>query len=237
MTKKRNGIVQVINIISLYIGLIFYFFMHASIYYLLGILILSPLVAKIIGMFLPVYKKNSNKTKQNNTKKQNKSSSQNAKINKNFSTSKKLHKEHNLLRSEGEILTLPIEELTWREFERLCFLYYKSKGYKPRETSEGSDGGVDIIIYNRHHQTDVAIQIKHYSNPVTVEHIRQLDSAKKNHKCMLAEFITTSTYTTAASREASDRKIVIHDRMWVENKILKWRDQEAQKRTMELTIK
>ncbi|MFC5613717.1 restriction endonuclease [Metabacillus niabensis] len=44
-----------------------------------------------------------------------------------------------------------LEDLTWREFERLCYLYFKSKGYKASETSDGADGGIDLIIYNKHH--------------------------------------------------------------------------------------
>ena len=188
-----------------------------NLYLLGGMLFGGIIIASLAQSYVPDMRKKENKykneytglpSKKKTNSTRNNTSSKKTISNKKNSPSKTPQKEHNLLRSEKEILTLPLEELTWREFERLCFLYYKAKGYKPRETSEGADGGVDLIIYNRHHQADVAIQIKHYTNPVTVEHVRQLDSAKKNHKCILAEFITTSFYTTAASREASDRKIV-----------------------------
>ncbi|TRZ38309.1 restriction endonuclease [Niallia circulans] len=138
---------------------------------------------------------------------------------------------HSLLHKDSEILTLPFNELTWRDFERLCYLYYKAKSTNPRETSNGADGGVDLIIFNKHHKTDIAIQIKHYQKgkQITVKEIRELNTAKRNHKCILAEFITTSTYTNAALIEASKFKITCRDKHWVENKILRWRDEAAAK--------
>lgn len=142
---------------------------------------------------------------------------------------------HNRLLPEEKILTLPLEKISWREFERLCFLYYKAKGYKPRETSSGADGGIDLIIYNRHHMTEVAIQIKHYinsGNQIDVKLIRELDSAKKNHRCIMADFITTSTFTNPALVEADDRKIETRDINWVRSNIEPWRRLEAKKRNL-----
>lgn len=139
-------------------------------------------------------------------------------------------KKHNLLRSEKEILSLPLEQLSWREFERLCYLYYKSKGYNVEETREGADGGVDLIYYHPKHRTKVAVQIKFWSKKaITVDEIRNLDSSKKNYKCYLAEFITSSTYTQAAKIEADSKHIEWHDKNWVELKLLKWREKEAKK--------
>lgn len=143
-------------------------------------------------------------------------------------------KQHNLLRSENEILTLPLNELSWREFERLCYLYYKAKGYKPKETQEGADGGVDLILFDKKHNANVAVQIKHYvsGKPIGVEPIRELNSAKRNHNCALADFITTSTFTNVALLQADKFKINTYHREWVESNILKWRDQEAMKRKL-----
>lgn len=235
--KQRKEAVY--SLVMLPIGAIIILLMMngvTNLYLLGGILLGGVIIASWAQSYVPDMRRKENRNKNEYTglpSQKTKTSAQNkTTTNKKNPSSKTPQKEHNLLRSEKEILTLPLDELNWREFERLCFLYYKAKGYKPRETSEGADGGVDLIIYNRHHQTDVAIQIKHYTNPVTVKHIRELDSAKKNHKCILAEFITTSTYTTAAAREASDRKIEYRDRMWVENKILKWRDEEIKKRKL-----
>lgn len=152
---------------------------------------------------------------------------------KNNSNTRTKTKQHNLLRSDDEVLTLPFEKLTWREFERLCFLFYKAKGYKVSETSEGADGGVDLVYFHPGHNAKVAVQIKFYSEKsIGVNEIRNLDSAKKNHKCPLAEFITTSTYTQNAKNEANSKKIEWHDKNWVELTLLKWRDKEAKKRKL-----
>lgn len=131
-------------------------------------------------------------------------------------------------------MTLPLEELSWREFEELCFFYYKAKGYKPCKTSEGADGGVDLIIFNRHQNTEVAVQIKHYKKgkQIDVKLIRELDSAKKNHGCILAEMITSSRFTNPALVEADRRNIKCRDIEWVNSKLLLWREQQVEKKDL-----
>lgn len=187
-------------------------------YFLIAAIIIPSIITWIISLFIPVKqnKKNSKKKNQEIEKRKNKRINGNTSVNVN----------HNFLHSDEEIYLLPLEKLTWRDFERLCYLYFKAKGYKPRKTSEGADGGVDLIVYNKHHKTDVAIQIKKYAkgNQITVREIRELATAKKNHNCMLADFITTSSFTNAALREADKFNILCRDKEWVQNKILKWRN-------------
>lgn len=213
---KRKSIVSLINIILVFISVFLWYSMDLSLYFLLGGLLVSTIISQIIGLFLPVKQK-----------KKAKSSS----IKKSSSTSKKtstITNKGNTIRSEDKLLTLPLEELNWREFERLCFLYYKCKGYKVEETSEGADGGVDLIVYNRHHKQNVAIQIKHQSKPIGVEPLRALNGAKRNYGCVLADFISSSGYTKNALIEANNLKIKCH----TANKILSWREQEAKKRKL-----
>ncbi|UOE93856.1 restriction endonuclease [Alkalihalobacillus sp. LMS39] len=181
-----------------------------------GIIIVTPIVKGLIYSTLP-----------------------DAKSKKNVSHNKKHEKKKdgikippNRLREDKVIIASKLEDLSWREFERLCYLYYKAKGYKPRETKEAADGGVDLIIYNRHHKAEEAIQIKHYinsGNKITVEKIRELNSAKRNHKCVLSRFITTSSYTKDALKEADNFKMDCHDLNWVTNKIVNWQEQERKK--------
>lgn len=214
--SQQNSIVSLINIILGLASLFLWYSMNLSLYSLLGGLLLSIIISQTIGRFLP--------EKQN---KKVKSSS----IKKNPSTSKKtstITNKSNTIRSEDKLLTLPLEELNWREFERLCFLYYKGKGYKVEETSEGADGGVDLIVYNRHHKQNVAIQIKHRSKPIGVEPLRALNGAKRNYGCVLADFISSSGYTKNALIEADNLKIKCH----TADKILSWREQEVKKRKL-----
>jgi restriction system protein len=113
-------------------------------------------------------------------------------------------------------------------------LYYKAKGYKVEETSEGADGGVDLVVFNRYHNAKVAIQIKHRKsgNQVTVKEIRELYAAKQNHDCKLADFITTSRFSKTALREADKFHIETKEIGWIENNILKWRDKEVKNRNL-----
>ncbi|WP_176473372.1 restriction endonuclease [Niallia circulans] len=198
-------------------------FLENSIYFLIFVVVTEIILYCLIWSIIPAKKSRKSKNVMKNSP-----SKKSTPVN----TSKKTaptgsNSKHSLLHSDKEILTLPFDQLTWRDFERLCYLYFKAKGYKPRETSEGADGGVDLIIYNKHHQADVAIQIKHYQKgkQITVKEIRELATAKKNHKCMLADFITTSTYTNAALVEADKFNIQCRQKEWVENKILRWRAQ------------
>nr|MBA5584422.1 restriction endonuclease [Anaerobacillus isosaccharinicus]QOY38505.1 restriction endonuclease [Anaerobacillus isosaccharinicus] len=135
----------------------------------------------------------------------------------------------NLLRSDKEIIFSSLDKLSRREFERLCFLYFKARGYKPKETSEGADGGVDLVIYNPSLKTNEAVQIKHYlhsGQQITVKEVRELNSANRNHNCILSMFITTSTYTKEALKQAYQFKMDCHDYHWVVSKIGKWQEKE-----------
>lgn len=141
----------------------------------------------------------------------------------------------NRLSPDDEILKLPLDKMSWKEFERLCFMYYKAKGYKPELTKDGADGGVDLIYYSPYHKGKVAVQIKHRigsGNQIDVKLIRELVAAKRNHNCILAEFITTGGYSNTALAEAGDRKIQCHTLDWVENKIVKWQREEANKKKL-----
>jgi restriction system protein len=218
MTKKdKRAISNSIAALILLSGLFLHWivFKSTNYYLLFGLILAIPFVERIIYSVLPDKKSK----KRSIGKKQDK--------NKGL-----INTSPNRLRKDKEIISSRLEELSWREFERLCFLYFKAKGYKPRETGEGADGGVDLIIYNRYHKTEEAIQIKHYinsGNQITVTQIRELNSAKRNHKCVLSRFITTSRYTNDALREADLFKMTCHDLNWVKNKIVKWQEQEQEK--------
>jgi len=143
--KDRKKLSNVLTGFYLLIALsIFWMVFKSTNYYILGgIVLATPFIEVIIYNMLP----DKQVKKKISTKK-------NAKQN-----GKKSKAAPNRLRADDIILTLQLEELSWREFERLCFLYFKAKGFNPRETSEGADGGVDLIIYNRKHKTEEAIQI------------------------------------------------------------------------------
>jgi len=224
MTKKQ---VRDLKSILTFIFITIVFFLYEPLkdtidpaIYIFGGLLLAIFLGHGIGSLIPV-----KKSKRKTTKKAATTKTASKKSTKN--TPKK---NHNQLRAKKEILTLPFEKLTWREFERLCYYYFEAKGQKPEETKEGADGGIDLIIWSEKDQAREAVQIKKYTKQqVDVRIIRELNTAKKNHNCMLARLITTSDITTPAMREAGDNRITTNDKYWVKNKLLKWRDQEAKR--------
>lgn len=208
--NKRKALSNVIAGFYLITALaIWMIFKSTNIYILFGILISVPIIEKLIFVTLP-----KKKTKKSRNKKKQKAS---------------LPKQNNRLRSDNEIIKSKLEDLSWREFERLCYLYFKSRGYKAIETSEGADGGIDLVVYNKQQKANEAIQIKHYlasGNRITVKEIRELNSAKRNHNCLLAMFIATSTFTKDALLQADKFKIECKDIHWVNNNIVKWQKQQ-----------
>lgn len=200
---SSNVIAGICLIFSL--GIYWVVLKSSNIYLLFGILITVSIIERLIFITLP---------KKNNKKPPSK--------NKNKAVSAK---KNNRLRSDELILKSNLEDLSWREFERICYLYFKFKGYKASETSEGADGGIDLIVYNKHHKANEAIQIKHYydsGKKITVKEIRELNTAKRNHKCLLAMFITSSSFTKNALLEADKNNIECKDINWINNNIVKW---------------
>lgn len=100
---------------------------RADIYYYILIFVLPMISSIITDQLLPVsIKKNNHKQPIKKQKPVNKAA-------------------HNRLRTDHEILKMSLGEMSWREVERVCFLYYKRKGYKPELTKQGADGGIDLI--------------------------------------------------------------------------------------------
>ncbi len=229
MTKKQvTEIKNVLVFIFIVIGFFLYEPLKGSIdpaIYMFGGLLLAVFLGHGIGSLIPV-----KKTKRKTTKKKTTNKAKTKKTPGKKATNNAPKKGHNQLRDKKEILTLPFDKLTWREFEKLCFYYFEAKGQNPEETGEGADGGIDLIIWNKEDNGREAVQIKKYTKQqVDVRIIRELNTAKKNHKCMLARLITTSDITLAAMAEAGDNRIATNDKTWVQNKLLQWRDQEAKR--------
>jgi restriction system protein len=80
----------------------------------------------------------------------------------------------NNVRSDSAPLQDALAAIIWREFEMLVGQFFREKGYKVTETTEGADGGVDL------HLTDTAfktylVQCKHWkASKVPVNVVREL---------------------------------------------------------------
>jgi restriction system protein len=214
MTKKdkkqlQNALTGIIFIVGLYVWYKF----TLDIISLLIILILPSIAIGLIFRIIPNKQKKSTR-----------------KFNKNVRNTSSKRIPNNRLLSDNQILKLDLKEISARELERLCYLYYRAKGYKPEETKNGADGGIDLIYYHPKHGK-TAVQIKHYihsQNQITVEKIRELDSAKKNYGCVFSEFITTSTFTNVALAEVP-RSMETNDINWFKLFVIPWMKQESLK--------
>jgi restriction system protein len=211
MTRKNKEYVLRIGII--FFGLWLLFKLNLSWHFFVGLFILGNLIPAIVFRSIPDKKK---KSKYNNNKKGKPNNS--TRIS-NFR-----------LLSDEKILQLDLKDISAIELERLCYLYYKSKGYKPELTKSGADGGIDLIYYHPE-VGKTAVQIKHYihsKNQISVEKIRELNSAKRNYDCVFSEFITTSTFTLPALAEAP-KSMNMHDIYWLNSNVIPWMKKERLK--------
>ncbi|MBB5324885.1 restriction system protein [Anoxybacillus tepidamans] len=183
---------------------------------LFGIIVIPALVERM----LPAKSSPKKKTPQKNASK--KSTAKNS-----------LNENKYGIRSDDEIISLPLRDLNGYEFERLCYLYFKAMGYNPEITPPSQDKGVDLILTDKKEKFKIAVQCKHYINSgrqITVKEIRELVGAKRNHRCIKGWFIATTTYTNAALAEADTHHIDCFAIEFVENKIVAWKEREAAKR-------
>lgn len=205
--------------LTMFVALYFVFTLRLHFYYTLAAIIIPNALAQILIVALPKRKQSKKKTAPK-------------KAGKKKPTAKSSKVPTTRLLPDKQILKMPLEKMSGSEFERLCYMYYKAKGYRPKETGKGADGGVDLLIYQREHKTYEAVQIKHYINSgrqITVEPIRMLHAAKQNKGCQLARFITTTTYTKDAMLQADQFYIETHGIEWVRRKIDTWRKEQAKR--------
>jgi len=130
----------------------------------------------------------------------------------------------NACRPDDVILSLPLNQLGWAEFERLLALYFRDQGYVVREVGVGGkDGGVDLVIIDKRGEK-TAVQAKCYSdrNNVGPSVIRELNTAKRNHDCILSLLVTASDLTVEARREADQFRVEYWHGGLLEDKLQRW---------------
>jgi restriction system protein len=210
--KTRKEVANVVAGIFLIVSLGLYFYLKINNFYILiGILFVTLLIELTLLMILPT--KQSRKRNSPKNKKQ-------FKVNNRVPPGRRLPIE--------KLIHMELDKINGHEFEELCRAYLSSKYKHVEKTKDQKDGGVDIVYVNED-GLRVAVQCKHYLRSgklIDVNDIRKLDSARKNHKCMLSEFITTSRFTKPALAEASDRRMETHDILWVKSNIDSWRGME-----------
>jgi restriction system protein len=213
-----------------------------NMYLLGGIFFGGIILGNIAASFVPNMRKKENKRKNQYTGLPSKKRAPTKKGNlnkthsKNVSTAskkKESNKPYNIMELD-ELLIVPLEKMSGFDFEELCFQYFKHNYKYVEQTNYSQDKGVDFI-YKDSDGFRVAVQVKHRinsKNKITVSEINQINGAKRNHKCTKAMFITSAGYTRDALNLAEDLHIETKDFYWIENKVLRWRNQEAKKRKL-----
>jgi restriction system protein len=213
MTKKDKKILfGLINGLIYVLGFYIWYKLSLDIIAFYIILFSPPIITFFIVRMIP--------SKQTNKK----SVSKKTKRNKQEPNSKSQKKKLN----DIEILSANIDDLSGTDFERLCFMYFEDKGFKPENTKVSGDHGVDLVIKDPKDGMKIAVQCKRWKkdNSVGNADLIKLFAGSRAYKCMGTLFITTSTYTNAAKDYADAVNMEIWNGFYVKEKINKWRKEK-----------
>ncbi|MFD1736130.1 restriction endonuclease [Bacillus salitolerans] len=230
--ERKNTVNALVMFPIIMIGIILIMNGITNLYLLGGIFIAGIITSVFAQGFVPDLRKKENRNKNAYTglpqNKQHKSPKKTSISKNNERTTLKKTKK-NL--TDTQIIASEFSELDGFQFERLCYLYFKDLGFKPRETPPSGDHGVDLIITDPKDGLDIAVQIKNYSpsNTVGNNDLIKLMGGKRAYKCPGTLFITTSSYTNKALEFATESKMEIWNGLIVDQKIGKWRKKKLKK--------
>ena len=103
-----------------------------------------------------------------------------------------------------------VDDLDWREFERLVGHYFEQRGFAVVQTGSGADGGVDLKLSKDGER--YLVQCKHWrARSVGVEPVRELYGVLAASRSVGAYMVTSGRYTRAARAFAHGREIQLLD--------------------------
>ncbi|MFC4323668.1 restriction endonuclease [Litchfieldia salsa] len=212
--RDRENLLSIINGLIIIIGLVIVFKLDLSFYWLVGVIIGGTLFSyQIIGRMIPIKNTKKKKTQSKTLK----------------TASKSSKNETKKMLSEIDLLTAKIESLSGEEFERLVYLYFKDKGFKPETTAKTGDHGVDLVIKDPKDGLKIAVQCKRYKENIGNKDLIKLEGGKRFYKCPGTMFITTSNYTAKAMEFAESVNMELWNGLHIQDKIGNWRNEEAKK--------
>jgi restriction system protein len=112
--------------------------------------------------------------------------------------------------------TSNIDSLSWSEFEHYVADKLKAQGYTNVRLTEHYDLGVDIVA--KKDGVIWGVQVKHYSNAVRIEAVREAVAGLKVYGCDRAMVVTNNFFTNPAQELAKSNDCVLIDRQ----AIAKW---------------
>lgn len=137
----------------------------------------------------------------------------------------------NLTGSQGASMKLNIEwsinlirSLEWKCFEQLCIGYYQYKGFKPKVTMQGADGGIDISLYRDSFSLTSPmsiVQCKAWNTyKVGVKPVRELFGVMAAEEVESGIFVTSGEFTRPAIKFSIGKKLKLLTGNMLLNEIL-----------------
>jgi restriction system protein len=106
----------------------------------------------------------------------------------------------------GDDAVSAINSMSWREFESLVGEAYRRKGFTVRETGNGADGGVDLVLTKEREVT--IVQCKHWrATSVGVAVVRELFGVMAAQGATACVVVTSGRFSQAATEFASGRNV------------------------------
>ena len=127
------------------------------------------------------------------------------------------------------------KDIEWRRFEALCNRLFAQAGFETSSLSHGADGGVDIWLHSRNAQGPASVvQCKHWlGKPVGVKELREFFGVMKAKGVPRGTFVTSSTFTPAATDFAKENGISVLDGAGLLN-LIRRRSEEQQRELLDV---
>jgi len=106
-----------------------------------------------------------------------------------------------------------LKHLEWRRFEELCVAYYETLGLKTRISGTGSEGGIDILVYETRSDEPVSLARCKSWEPyrVGVKPVRELRRAVAEAKAAQGVLLTACRFSQEALDYAASEGIRLVD--------------------------
>ncbi|WP_295678919.1 restriction endonuclease, partial [uncultured Nevskia sp.] len=115
-----------------------------------------------------------------------------------------------LAEAETRTMVAPLAQLNWKEFEQLVGAHFERLGYSVRFTSDGADGGVDIVA--RKGSETFLIQCKQWrATQVGVGVVREVFGLMAAHGATGSYVVSIGPFTADARAFAEGRNIELVD--------------------------
>jgi restriction system protein len=106
-----------------------------------------------------------------------------------------------------------LKQLEWRRFEEVCVAYYEALGLKTRISGTGTEGGIDIVLYETRSDEPISLaRCKAWSAyRVGLKPLRELRKAMDQAKASVGILLTAGRFAPEAPGYAAGESIRLID--------------------------